>query len=83
MSKNDQKPTRAKTTGPDGAFTVGPFTLAGMVRTTRGYAVAISTFAADGSLISTTLGNSQVAPYGKPFIAAEHVRLATALAAKL
>ncbi len=57
---------------PDGATPVGTMTLSGVVRTTRGYAVAIASLGEDGSMV-VTLGNSQVYP---EHIASEHKRVA-------
>lgn len=69
--------------GADDATPVGSMTLSGVIRTTKGYALATAVFSPDGSLTSLALGISQAYPHGKPHIAREHVRLATELAGKL
>ena len=64
-------PSRPKLVGPDGASPVGAMTLTGLVRTSRGYAVASLVVEPDGTQ-AFRLGNSQVYP---EHIAAEHKKM--------
>lgn len=74
------KPSRGvKIESPDGVNVVRPMTLSGIVRTTRGFAVATVELAADGSVLSVKLGNSQSE---KQFVAGEHVKMLPLLAGR-
>lgn len=59
-------------TGPDGGTPTGDMELSGVVRTSRGYAVAQALVKADGS-VTVTLGPSQAYP---EHVAHEHKRVA-------
>lgn len=69
MSKPTARPRPP--TAIDGGTPIGPMTLSGVVKTTRGYAVATATFDADGNA-TVKLGNSQAYP---EHVAAEHKRI--------
>lgn len=56
--------------GLDGAKPTRPMTLTGVVRTSKGFAVAVATFGLDGTLV-VKLGNSQSE---KQFVAHEHAK---------
>lgn len=58
--------------GPDGATVIAPMRLTGVVRTSKGFAVAQVTFGPDGAVISAALGRSQAL---KEFVALEHKRI--------
>lgn len=64
-------PKQAKAKGPDGATPVGTMRLTGVIRTTRGYAVAQETVDADGAR-SLVIGPSQAFP---EHVASEHKRV--------
>lgn len=82
------KPARLKVTdvpaeeprvvSPDGATPVGDMTLSGVVKTSKGYAVATATIAPDGSA-TVRLSHSQSS---KEFVAAQQKRTAQVLAVK-
>lgn len=55
MSKN--APPKPRVTSPDGATVTGDMTLTGIVRTTKGFALAIATITAEG--VKVELGGSQ------------------------
>ena len=74
MSRSSRREDREVVAGPDGATPVGPMTTSGVVKTTKGYAVATVTVDEDGSL-SVKLARSQAF---KQYIAAEHKRQAVA-----
>jgi hypothetical protein len=65
--------------GPDGATPVRAYTLAGVVRTTKGYALATCVVGLDGSM-SVSLGGSQVFP---EHVVTEHARAAQMLDLKV
>lgn len=75
MSKPANQPPR-KTVGPDGATLTGPVTLTGVVRTSKGYAVARAVVSPDGTA-AITLGVSQVY---REHVAHEHSRMLPGLA---
>jgi hypothetical protein len=62
----------------DGAEPAGTMVLTGVVRTTKGYAVARAVIARDGN-VTVTLGHSQT---HKEFVAIEHKRSLTAATLK-
>jgi hypothetical protein len=64
----------------DSATLKGNAVLTGVVRTTKGYAVARVELGPDGSLIQAWLGPSQA---NKVFVAQEHHRMLAPLAVKL
>ena len=80
MSRPKNEPPRLKWNppgeSPDDATPVGSMTLSGLVRTTKGFAVAVATFKADGGL-TVRLGPSQT---DRPSVAREHKRLLPGLA---
>ena len=76
MSKPRNSPPPAS---PDGATPIGAMALSGVVKTSKGFAVATATIAADGSL-SWRLGVSQ---RFKEFIVKEHYRAQSAQAMKV
>lgn len=80
MSRPKNKAPTEPPVGPDDAFPVKSMALSGVVRTSKGYAVAVVTLSPDGEVLSLTLGRSQV---GKQYVAAEHknVMVAEALRA--
>lgn len=69
--------TRARIESADNATPKGPMTLTGIVRTTRGYAVAIATLDAEGNVQTVKLGHSQTE---RQFVAQEHARGLSTLA---
>lgn len=58
----------AEVVGPDGAKLLGPMTLSGVVRTTKGFSVAVETIDKDGNR-TVRLGISQTE---RQFVALEH-----------
>ncbi len=60
--------------GPDGATPAAQMTLTGVVKTSKGYAVAVATIAKDGT-VALKLRSSQSM---REFVALEHKRLAHA-----
>jgi hypothetical protein len=72
MSKPDRK-TLPRIEGPDGAVPSGPLTLTGVVKTTKGYAVALVELSPSGAVLSATLRGSQTFP---EHVAREHQRIA-------
>lgn len=58
MSRPKNQAPASVPTGVDGATLVGGGTLTGVVKTTRGYALATATVMPDGTTV-VTLGNSQ------------------------
>ena len=71
--------SKPRLVGPDGASPTAPLSLTGVVKTSRGFAVARATFAPDGSLIGVELQRSQAF---KQYVAAEHKRLVVSEALK-
>ena len=69
----------AAVVGPDGAEPTKPMTLTGVVRTTKGYAVAIAT-RDDAGNVSVKLGRSQSE---KVYVALEHRNMLARLANSL
>lgn len=80
MSRDRKNTTRAPLTLVDDAALKGNATLTGIVKTTKGYAVAMVELAPDGSLITAFVGPSQA---NKVFVAKEHHRMLAPLAVKL
>ncbi len=73
MAKPAQvRPPQNTFASPDGAAPHGEMTLTGVVRTTKGYAVAVGHVLKDGT-VTITLGTSQS---HKEFVALEHKRIA-------
>lgn len=69
--------TAVKTVSPDGATVVKEMILTGLVKTTKGYAVATVVLRPTGEVVSCALGHSQAY---KEFVALEHSRLVLKLA---
>lgn len=70
--------------GVDGAPLKGPATLTGLVRTTKGAALAIVVLTPDGQVQSIDIGQSQPLEHGgKAFVGIQHQRLLAGLAHKL
>lgn len=60
----------------DEATVVRPMTLTGVVRTSKGLAVATVVLDVEGNPTSVKVGRSQSVEHGRPFVAREHKRLA-------
>lgn len=80
MSRDRKHIARAPVTLADEAALNGSATLTGLVKTTKGYAVAIAEFSPDGSLAQLVIGPSQA---NKIYAAKEHQRMLAPLAVKL
>lgn len=70
-----QPPGAALMKGPDEAYPVGNFELTGVIKTSRGFAVATITLSREGRVVEMKLGRSQTY---KEFIALEHREVARA-----
>ncbi len=77
MSRSSRREEREPTVGPDGATPVGPMTLTGVVKTSKGFAVATAVF--DGDSVKVTLAGSQAF---RQFVDAQHKRAVVAQALK-
>ncbi len=64
----------------DDAKPAAPMVLTGLVKTSKGYAVAVATFEADGSLQSLEVGPSQA---NKVYVAMKHQRMLAPMAVKV
>ena len=71
MSRPRNQPPPATIQSPDNAAVTKPMVLTGLVRTSRGFAVATATLEPDGTVRSVRLGHSQAF---KTFVAMEHQR---------
>lgn len=56
---NDKPKPKATLKGPDGATPSSTMDVSGVVKTTKGYAVCSVKMAADGSVLSVSLSDSQ------------------------
>lgn len=65
--------------GPDGGTPTAPMVLSGVVKTSRGYAVALATLRADGTVERVELKGSQAF---KQYVAAQHKNIVLAEALK-
>jgi len=61
--------------GPDGATAAAPLVLSGVVKTSKGYAVARATLKPDGTVEAVSLMPSQAF---KQYVAAQHKRIVLA-----